>query len=72
MTFITCDECGQTYERQCVHECPGSPEERIDALEERVEELEEQLNAYREGLAELLKPVDPTAAVGLAALLRRR
>lgn len=50
--YITCSECGLTYENgPSMHGCQGSSDDRMTALEQRVSELEErceQLEARRD------------------------
>lgn len=58
MGYEECDRCGATYRGSSDHQeiCPGSPDERIEALESKVANLEEQLAALREQIEERNRP----------------
>lgn len=49
--MIYCAECDSTFVNgPGMHDCPGLPADRLDALEAMVDELEEELAALKERL----------------------
>lgn len=53
-----CSACGEYVSKHIDHEsvCPGSPDDRCQALEEKVEQLEERIESL-EGRLRMLEPL---------------
>lgn len=46
--FETCEDCKQEFNNRVGHDCPGTPEYRIEKLEEEVRELKMRLDRLEE------------------------